>query len=47
MRKILVLILIVFTMSACTVVNINTNNYIDNINNVITRKSKCGNESSR
>ncbi len=46
MRKILVLILIVFTMSACTVVNINTNNYIDNINNVITRKSKYTNKNA-
>lgn len=46
MRKILVLMLVVFTMSACTVVNINTNNYIDNINKVIKRESKYTNKNA-
>lgn len=39
-HKLLFLLLLVFLFSGCSIVNINTDNYLENVNNIIKRTSK-------
>ena len=45
-HRLLLFLLIVLTMSGCTIKNINTDNYINNINTILSRKSKYTNKDS-
>lgn len=46
LRKVLVLILTVFALTGCTISNINTNDYMKNINTILSRKSKYTNKNA-
>ena len=46
LRRIFVLMLTVFTLTGCTVSNINTNDYMKNINTILSRKSKYTNKNA-
>ena len=43
-RKVLLFLLIIISMTGCTVKNINTDNYMKNINTILSRKSKYTNK---
>lgn len=46
LRKVIVLILSVFVLTGCTVVNINTNDHMKNINTILSRGSKYTNKNA-
>lgn len=46
LRKVLVLILTVVALTGCTISNINTNDYMKNINTILSRKSKYTNKNA-
>lgn len=46
LRKVLLLIFAAFALTGCTVSNINTNDYMKNINTILSRKSKYTNENA-
>ena len=46
LRKVLVLLLTAITLTGCTVCNINTKNYMKNINTILSRKSKYTNKNA-
>ncbi len=46
LRKVLALILTVFALTGCTISNINTNDYMKNINTILSRKSKYTNKNA-
>ena len=46
LRKVIVLILSLFVLTGCTVVNINTNDYMKNINTILSRSSKYTNKNA-
>ena len=46
LRKVLVLILTIVILSGCTISNINTNDYMNNINTILSRKSKYTNRNA-
>lgn len=46
LRKVLLLIFTAFALTGCTISNINTNDYMKNINTVLSRKSKYTNKNA-
>ena len=46
LRKVLVLLLTVVALTGCTVSNINTKDYMKNINTILSRKSKYTNKNA-
>ena len=46
LRKVLLLIFAAFALTGCTISNINTNDYMKNINTILSRKSKYTNKNA-
>ena len=46
LRKVLLLIFAAFALTGCTVSNINTKDYMKNINTILSRKSKYTNKNA-